>query len=159
MPVAPGPQLDLRRSLLFGVLSVAVGIGLVILLVTLAGRGDVDVNLGDDRFEVGDATEFAAKIANDRGPRLYPSLDGNRPIFLQHLGDDPLTGWSAIDARSPTDPATCGLTWDTDRQLFVDDCGGGTTYPPDGEGLLQYRVEVDAAEKVVVDLRGEPGAP
>lgn len=136
-------------------MSVAIGIALVVLVVALAGSGDLKVSVGQDRFTVGDATEFAAKIAQDRAPRLFASLDSNRPVFLNHLGDDPLTGWYAIDARSPTEPARCALSWDTERQVFVDGCGTTATYPPDGEGLLQYTVIVEEDETVVVDLRGE----
>jgi hypothetical protein len=155
MPVAPGPQLNLRRSLFFGLLSVAIGVGLVVLVIALAGSGDLKVNIGDDQLVVGDATEFAAKIAQDRAPRILASLDGERPVFLNHIGDDPLTGWHAVDARSPTDPTTCALSWDVERQLFVDDCGSGATFPPDGKGLLTYSVIIDGDEQVVVDLRGE----
>lgn len=166
MPVSEGPTLNIRRSLIYVVGSLALGIGLLVLVVTLAGSGDVQFKLGDDVFEVGDAETFADRIAEDEAPIPFSSLSRNRPIYLQHIGDDPSTGWYAIDARSPSDPDACVLEWSIDDQEFVDACDRSATFPPDGEGLLRYGVTVDADGRVVVDLAAtgtdtgaEPAAP
>lgn len=152
MPVSEGPTLDLRRTIVYVVVSLALGVGLLFVVVTLAGSGDVQFKLGDEVFEVGDAETFAQRIADDRAPLPFSSLSRNRPIYLQHIGDDPETGWFAVDARSPSAPAECVLEWDVDAQVFVDGCDAAATFPPDGEGLLRYTVTVDADGVVVVDL-------
>ena len=152
MPVSEGPTLNIRRSLIYVVASLALGIGLLVLVVTLAGSGDVQFKLGDDVFEVGDAENFADRIADDEAPIPFSSLSRNRPIYLQHIGDDPTTGWYAIDARSPSDPDACVLEWSIADRLFVDACDRDATFPPDGDGLLRYGVTVDADDRVVIDL-------
>ena len=159
MPVSEGPTLDLRRTIIWVVVSLAAGVGLLVLIVTLAGSGEVQFKLGDDVFEVGDAETFSDRIASDEAPIPFSSLSRNRPIYLQHIGDDPLTGWFAIDARSPSDPATCVLEWDVDRQVFFDGCEAGSTFPPDGEGLLRYDVTVTDDEQVVIDLNANEPTP
>ncbi len=153
MPVSSGPQLNLTRTIVFAVVALAAGVGLLVLVVQLAGSGDVQFKIGDDVFEVGDADRFAELVDEERSPLLFSSLSRSRPIYVQHLGDDPDEGWSAIDARSPTDPDGCrtGLAWDVEAQRFRDTCGT-ETFPPDGEGLLQYGIEVDEEGQLVVDL-------
>lgn len=152
MPVSEGPTLNIRRSLIYVAASLALGVALLVLVVALAGSGDVQFKLGDDVFEVGDAETFADRIADDDAPIPFSSLSRNRPIYLQHIGDDPTTGWYAIDARSPSDPDGCVLEWAIDSQEFVDACDRDATFPADGEGLLRYGVTVDAEGRVIVDL-------
>lgn len=153
MPVSSGPQLNLPKTIAFAVLSLAAGVGLLFLIVQLAGSGDVQFKLGDDVFEVGDAERFAGVI-DDEGPILFSSLSRGRPIFVQHLGDDPTSGWFAVDARSPSDPEGCatGIEWDPADDVFVDTCDRSSTYPPDGSGLLDYDISVDPDGTLVVDL-------
>ncbi len=153
MPVSSGPQLNLPRTIAFAVVSLAAGVGLLVLVVQLVGSGDVQFKLGDDVFEVGDAARFAELIDDEQAPILFSSLSRSRPIFVQHVGDDPTRGWAAIDARSPSDPDGCrtGLEWDVDARQFRDTCGDGV-YPADGVGLLQYDIEVTEDAKLVVDL-------
>ena len=116
--------------------------------------------LGDDVFEVGNAETFADNIAEGIDGRTSPipfsSLSRNRPIYIQHLGDDPEAGWFAIDARSPSQPDTCALDWDLEAGLFVDGCDRSATFAADGDGLLRYGVAVDDDGKLIVDLNGEP---
>ena len=153
MPVSSGPQLNLPKTIAFALASLAAGVGLLFVIVQLAGSGDVQFKLGDDVFEVGDAERFADIIADD-GPIPFSSLSRSRPIYVQHLGDDPATGWFAIDARSPSDPDGCedGLLWDASAEEFVDGCDAGSSFAADGTDLLQYDIEVDADGKLVVDL-------
>lgn len=154
MPVSSGPKLNLPKTIAFAVASLAVGIGLLFLIVWVADSGDVQFKLGDDVFEVGDAANFAELIDEQQGPLLFSSLSRNRPIYVQHLGDDPAIEWYAIDARSPSDPEGCrrGLEWVIGDQEFRDTCDPASTYPADGEGLLQYDIEVNSDGKLVVDL-------
>ncbi|MFV2039200.1 MAG: hypothetical protein ACC660_03055 [Acidimicrobiales bacterium] len=159
MPVSSGPQLNLTRTLAFAVLSLAVGIGLLFLIVQLAGSGDVQFKLGDDVFEVGNAERFAERIDDDFAPVLFSSLSRSRPIYVQHVGTDPTIGWYAIDARSPSDLDGCvtGLLWDQQLSLFVDSCEPASTFSPDGLGLLQYDIDVNAAGTLIVDLNQDEG--
>ena len=154
MPISEGPQLNLQRSVGFALLSVVLGVGLLLMIVWLAGSGEVQFKLGDDVFRAGSAQARAATIAEDGAPILFPSLSRSRPMYLQHLGDDPTSGWFAIDARSPSDPAGCetGLSWNPDSALFVDSCEPSASYPSDGAGLLLYGVAVDGNEELVIDL-------
>ena len=153
MPVSSGPKLNLPKTIAFAVASLVVGLGLLFLIMQLAGSGDVRFKLGDDVFEVGDAERFA-EIIDDDGPILFSSLSRSRPIYVQHLGDEAESGWYAIDARSPSDPDGCdnGLVWAADNQVFADACDPTSTFPADGKGLLQYDIAVDADGKLVVDL-------
>ncbi len=154
MPVSSGPQLNLPRTIAFAVVSLAAGVGLLFVIVWLAGSGDVQFKLGDDVFEVGDARRFADIIDADQQPLLFTSLSRSRPIYVNHVGDDVVAGWSAFDARSPSDPEGCetGLLWEIGNQVFRDTCMPTDTYPPDGAGLLQYDATVTAEGKLIVDL-------
>ncbi len=162
MPVSSGPQLNLVRTIGFVVASLVAGIGLLFLLVQLAGSGDVQFKLGDDVFEVGDAERFAERIDDDGGiPILFSSLSQSRPIYIQHTGTDPLEGWTAFDARSPSDPDACtnGLLFDQERDLFFDSCDEASTFPSDGEGLLQYTIFVNEDGVLIVDLNQDETEP
>jgi hypothetical protein len=131
------------------------GVVLLILLVTGGGRFDPEsspLRPADPEFNAGSAEARAATIERDGVPLLFPDpAGGDRPIWLNHLGEDPEEGWVAFDARVGSD---CLVEWDAGAEGFVD-CRGDR-YPPDGEGLRQYDVRVDEGE-VVVDL--QPDAP
>ena len=64
---------------------------------------------------------------------------------MQHLGDDPNTGWTAFDAAI----GSCVLTWDRQAQIFTD-CNGHR-YASDGGDLHHYPVTV-TNDEVIVDL-------
>ena len=132
--------------------SLVFGVGLLFAIVKLSGSGEIQFKLGDDVFEVGNAEVFAEKIRSDRSPIAWASLSGSRPIYVQHIGEDPLMGWFAIDARSPSDLVSCSLQWDIDRQIFVDECSETNTYPANGEGLTRFDVIVNVAGIVQIDL-------
>lgn len=145
-------------------LALALGgilLGLVVLVVVfvvalpgLTEEGTVEVKLGTDTFTVGQARPKAESIAAD-GPFLFSDVaNGQRDIYVQHVGDDPLTGWSAFDARLPGAPRDCSLRWEQGASQFVDPCSGQTV-PADGAGLTHYPVEVTADEAVVVDFNAE----
>lgn len=123
-------------------------------LIRVASGGEL--RLGDDRFNRFDAEDAAEAIAKD-GPLLFSDVSGrgqNRPIFVNHVGDDPTTGWYVFDARAPEAPADCFLEWDEEDERFrsVDECHPGT-FPPDGEGLRQYEWTVTEEGVLDIDLR------
>jgi hypothetical protein len=126
------------------------GVVLLILLVTGGGRFSREsspLRPVDPEFNAGDAEARAAAIERDGVPLLFPDpAGGERPIWLNHLGDDPEEGWVAFDAQVG---AGCLVDWEADTEEFVD-CNGDR-YPPDGEGLPQYDVRVEDGE-VIVDL-------
>ncbi len=140
------------------------GIFLIVLGICIAGAvlaiasndPDVEVNLGDDEFELEDVDGAAERIAED-GPDIFPDpTGGNRPIMVNHLGDDPETGWVAVLAIAP-DTESCIVQWDADDEVFRD-CEGDT-YPPDGEGLEQFPTRVEG-DSLYVDLgRGPSNDP
>ena len=153
MPIGEPTKLNLPRTIFFVVISLGVGIALLFAVIKLAGDGDIQIKLGVDIFDVGDAEQRAERIRNDKAPLLFPSLNGvSRPIYVQHLGDDYLDDWFAIDARSPSEPEKCNLGWDSALQLFFDECDADTTYPPSGEGLVRYAVTINEDESLRVDL-------
>jgi hypothetical protein len=132
---------DPRRSTIIGVVGLLFGAGLIILgLFALSGRSSdrkkTEQLSPAKEFAVDNATQKAASVARD-GPLLFQDpADFQRPIFLQHQGDDPATGWIAFDAVA----AGCrqSLSWQPSRKVFVDPCsqrevdatGGDQTHYP-----------------------------
>ena len=149
------------------VLAVAtVGIALALVsafgVAVMANRGSVDVRLGDETFAGYSAEDAAERIAED-GPILYPdAAGGDRDIILQHLGDEPESGWLAFAARPAGAPRECTLQWEDGPGEFrlLDEDGevrgacDGSSYPADGAGLPQYPVTVRDGE-LDVDLNAE----
>lgn len=136
-------------------IATVVGLGLSALLVwsvvKFASQNPEKANLGDPVFNVGIANRLSEEI-DDRGPFLFQdplSLGRGRNLYIQHLGDDPDTGWSAIEARLPDDEA-CAVIWDRERETFVD-CRK-ELHAPDGDGLVTYPGVVENGQ-VRVDLR------
>lgn len=121
-------------------------------IASLAGSGDIDLNLGDEIFEVGKVERLSKAIAED-GPILIPDASPNRTrdIYLQHLGTDPKRGWLAFSARANGAPRECHLQWDTASEDFVDPCTGDR-YPANGKGLTGYVTRIREA-RLYVDLR------
>jgi hypothetical protein len=129
---------------------VVVALLLGLLLLRLARGGDVEVRLGSDTFDAGRANRIAAEVA-DRGPALYSDVaGGSRDVIVNHLGDDPATGWVAFSAREPGAPRDCYVEWQPETSQFVDRCSG-RSYPSDGAGLEQFPVSVVDGD-VIVDI-------
>lgn len=147
------------RSLALALGGVLIGIVVlvvvfVVALPSLTEEGQIEVKLGAETFTVGQARPKAESIAID-GPFLFSDVaNGQRDIYVQHLGDDPLTGWSAFDARLPGTGRDCSLRWEREPGQFVDPCTGQVV-PADGAGLVRYPVEVTADETVVVDFNAD----
>ena len=101
-----------RRAVVVGAAGVAVGLALIAAVVWLAGSsGQVEVRLGDRDFRDLDAARISAEIA-ERGPVLFSDVaGGSRDIILQHLGDDPESGWLAFEARRSGQDRRCFFQW------------------------------------------------
>lgn len=151
MPVAQSRG-HAGRALLVAGVGVAVAIGLAFAVAVLASRGEVDIQLGDDRFDAGQVESIAARIERDGDlPVLYPDLVGrDRNLFVQHLDDNPRRGWVAFGAFDPDDPS-CAISLDRDARVLVNDCDESVTYPLDGTGLRFYPTTVDG-NRLYVDI-------
>ncbi len=100
---------------------------------------------------MGSATRLAREV-EQRGPFLFKDpLNREREVFVQHLGQDPNTGWSAVRAYASRETVECLLRWEPDPGRFVDPCTS-QSYPADGAGLTTYPAEVRKGV-VSVDLR------
>lgn len=146
MPVAKS---DTRRATIVGVVGVIVGTALivVVLFANNSGGGDsTRTTPSKTRFTVGSAENLANRINQDHTPLFFnDTATGSRPIVVQHLGNDPKTGWIAFDAAT----GNCTLTWHRESQDFTD-CNGKRV-PADGDDLHHYPVIVENGD-VVVDL-------
>lgn len=152
------------RAVAVALVGVALALGTAFGVATLASRGDVQVRLGDDRFEVGDAENLARIIAEDDQPVLFPDpANFSRSIYVDHQGDDPATGWIALSAFVPAQPR-CTLTYEPDVGMFTigdeqpASCDRDTTYPRSGAGLRVYATEV-VDGTLTVDLQDQANAP
>jgi hypothetical protein len=123
--VVPVARSDNRRSTIVGVVGLLFGAALMVVgLIALSTRGSESKRTERltpaKEFRVADAKGKAAEVAKE-GPLLLPDpATFNRPIFLQHVGDDANQGWSAFDAVAPG--CRNSLTWQADRKMFVDPC-------------------------------------
>ena len=119
MPVAPRRQRN-PRTLVLGVAGLVLGLVLLIVVFVVAvpsltESGKVKVKLGSDTFDAGSTTKRAESIRRD-GPLLFSDPAGGRhDIYLQHLGDDDATGWSAFEARKTGTSRDCTLQWNRRR--------------------------------------------
>jgi hypothetical protein len=151
MPVAKS---DPRRATIVGIVGVVVGtvmIVLVLLANSLGGDDKVRSSSSHSAFDVGPAKTRAETINRDQTPLLFQDpVQFERPIFVQHLGDDPNTGWTAFDAAN----GNCVLTWHRESQDFTD-CND-RRIPKDGGDMHHYPVKVENGD-VIVDLN--PDAP
>lgn len=149
MPVAQSRG-HAGKALLVAGIGVAVALGLAFAMAVLVNRGDVRLNLGDDRFEAGEVASIARRIERDGGlPVLYPDLVGrDRHIFVQHLADDANEGWVAFSAFDPEEPA-CRIELDRDARQLVNACDPAETYRLDGRGLRYYPTTVEGGELFV----------
>ena len=151
MPVAQSQGHAGKALAVAGVAIVLIGV--VALFVALAAsRGDVEIRLGDERFNAGQTDRLAEVIDDDGGlPFLYQDLVGSdRHLFVQHVGDDEEKGWIAFGAFDPDDPS-CAVHIDREAKVLVNGCDESVTYPLDGEGLKHYPVSVEDG-RIYVDV-------
>jgi hypothetical protein len=151
MPVAQSRG-HAGKALVIAAVSVVLLLGLAFAVANLASRGDVKINLGDDRFDAGKVDNIAKAIDKGHGlPILYGDLVGrDRPLYVQHKGTDPKAGWTAFGAFDPDRPS-CTVGIDRARLVLVDSCNRSRTYPKDGTGLRHYPVVVEG-DRLKVDL-------
>jgi hypothetical protein len=151
MPVAQSRG-HAGKALAVAGVGVAVALGLAFLVAQAASRGDIDVRLGDDRFDAGQVESIADRIEEDDGlPVLYPDLVGrDRNLYVQHTEESPRRGWVAFGAFDPDDP-DCAVTLDRAAKVLVNACDEGTTYPLDGRGLRYYPVDIEG-NRLLVDI-------
>lgn len=147
------------RAVLVAIVGVAVALGTAFGVATLASRGDVEVRLGDDRFNAGSAEDRLARIQADGAPIGFGDpATFDRPIWVDNLGDDPEEGWFTVLGVLPTDPG-CGVQWSRDDEVYVADCDG-STFPRSGEGLRYLPTSVTDDGDLVIDLfDGDDVAP
>lgn len=151
MPVAKGPSFDIRSAVILGGIAVVAAIVIGAIAIELGTRSNTLV-LGDTNFGSINADNMAAEI-EENGPILWPDIaSGSRDIWLQHLGDDPGSGWVAFDARPPGTARDCAVQWSISDRTFTDPCSG-TVYPADGEGLPPIPVYIDG-RTLVIDING-----
>ena len=148
------------RALAVAVVGVVIALGTAFFVATLASRGDVQVRLGDDRFDAGRTENLARIIDEDGQPILFPDpANFARSIYVDHQGDDPATGWISLSAFVPDQPE-CTLTFDPEAERFaIDDeqppsCDRDTTYPRSGAGLRVYASEV-VDGRLTIDLQDQ----
>lgn len=131
--------------------ALAVAAALMWSVVRFAAENPEEANLGDTVFQLGRAERLASEI-DEGGPFLFQdplSTGRGRNVYIHHVGDDPGTGWLAVEARLPGEPA-CAVRWDRSTATFTD-CHGGR-HPVDGAGLTTYTATVEDGQ-VSVDLR------
>jgi hypothetical protein len=147
---------------ILAIVGITVGIALVLLLFVVAipsltESGTVEVKLGSETYDAGQADSRASNIASG-GPLLFSDVSGGkRDIYLQHIGDDPATGWFAFDARRPGQSRSCTLEWQPGSADFRDPCDG-TIVAADGTGLTDYPVTITDGGKVIVNLNPDSAA-
>lgn len=144
------------RQLVFLFVATILGIVAMVFLVTrtadLAQSGDVQLNIGDQVFAPGNVDRLADDIERQNTPLLFADpAGGDRDIFLQHIGDEPTTGWFAFAVRPPEAPRDCFIQWQAADALFTYTCDD-RTFPADGEGLFQYPVVVASNGEITIDL-------
>ncbi len=140
------------KALAIASVSVVLILVVTFFVAQAANRGDVKINLGDDRFDAGNTEEIASRIEREDGlPALYADLvNRDRPIFVQHTGDAPDEGWVSFGAFDPDRP-TCLVEIDREAKTLVNACDRDVTYPLDGEGLRFYPTTVEDGH-VIVDI-------
>ena len=156
-PVEKRGSRSTTTAVLVALAGVVAGLGLMLFMINLASRGGetVEVRLGDDRFDAGfaDGPQGRAAAVAEGGPILFADVaGGDRDLILQHLGDDPLSGWYAFAAAAPGKPRDCFVQWQADEQVF-EDCDGDE-YPADGEGLTTYVVAVEDG-RLLIDINAD----
>jgi hypothetical protein len=130
---------------------VAIVAAVVFFLTAVAENGKVQVRLGDDRFDAGRAEQMAEEV-REGGPFTYSDVAGRqRDIVVNHLAQDPAAGWVAFEVRRPGDPRDCQVKWQPDAGHFSYTCDASLTFPPNGEGLEQFPVEI-VSGRILVDL-------
>jgi len=140
------------KALAIASVSVVLILVVTFFVAQAANRGDVKINLGDERFNAGQSERLAREIDDGGGlPFLYQDLVGrDRNLFVNHLGDDADAGWVAFGAFDPDDPS-CAVQLDREAKVLVSACDAHVTFPLGGRGLRFYPTTVEDG-RVYVDI-------
>ncbi|MFW2383177.1 MAG: hypothetical protein ACN4GZ_15605 [Acidimicrobiales bacterium] len=161
MPVAPNRKNPGSQAAVIAIAGVLGAIAIGFLLLRIAGQandGELQLDLGDDKFFVGDAEDLASKIDDEDvfggDPLLISGLGNDRDVYVQHIGDNPFSGWLVFAVRPDDATRDCFVVWDREASEFV----GNAVCPElafgeDGTGLRQYPVEIIDGQ-VVATLSG-----
>lgn len=175
MPVEQRSGSSQIRAVTFGLVALIVALSGLWAFVAWAGRGDgpVQLRLGDDVFNAGQAERLSAQVASE-GPLLFSDVSGRgqvQPIYVAHFGDDPRLQWSPVSAVAPGASEGCFLVWSAERNLYeeranVDGAGrqvgelcrdvtwsADGSSGSDGSALEVFPWRVDAEGNLVIDLR------
>jgi hypothetical protein len=169
MPVErrSGKQQLLAISLGVGAVLIAIGIAWGMLALAGGNETATQLRLGDDVFDAGNAVRLSGQI-NAQGPLLFSDVSGRgqqRPIAVNHFGDDPAIRWVAFDAAAPGAEENCFLVWSSKLEVFEERSAVSgaqreqgqicrdITVPANGEGLDQYAWKVDKEGNLTIDLR------
>lgn len=146
-------------AVLVAFVGVAAALGIAYGVAALASNSDVEVNLGDERFDAGSTESLSSAIREDGEPILFPDpANFSRAIYIDHSGDDPDTGWTAFSAFLPDRP-DCTVLFDRGADAFstTEDCEEQATFPRSGAGLRQFPTDV-VDGNLFVDLQ-RTGSP
>ncbi len=156
MPDSPPGRPRRRTALLLTmILAVLTAVLLIVFVLRLSRKPGAKVNLGDQEFDLGKDTVFAAQVAK-HGPLIFAPLRGSITLYVQHLGADPAKGWLAFGAHDPGQPPNCNVAWRPATHDFADSCDRAV-YPADGTGLDQYATRVEPSGQVIINLRQSIG--
>lgn len=150
MPIAPSRKNPFNQAAAIAVAGIlgAVAIGFLVLRIAdQAADGQLDLNIGDDKFFIGEYEALADKIDDEDvfggDPLLISGLGNDRDVYVQHIGDVPRDGWLVFAVRPDDAARECFVLWDRDASEFVgNDACPDLRFPEDGEGLRQYPVEI-----------------
>lgn len=143
------------RQIVFLIISTVLGIGSMAYVFSQISSDGADADylreLGSSIFVVGPSDVIADEII-ESGPWLLGDPSGNsRDVWIQHIGDDDSTGWTAFSVRPVDATRDCSTTWEPAGEQFLDSCDG-TTYPATGDGLTQYDLSLDGNGVLLLDL-------
>ena len=126
---------------------------LALLVAQAASRGDVEVRLGDDRFEVGDADDLRrARSPTTTACRCCSrtSSTGTATSSCSTLGDAAREGWVAFGAFDPDDP-DCAVEIDREAGTLVNACDDRSPSRSTARGCAAYPVSVEDG-RLFIDL-------
>ncbi len=141
------------------ILAAGVVVGILIIGFALSAtllRDRDNTNLGDERFQDLRAAQILQSV-DQGGPVFFADLtDGQRDIYVTHVGDDDLSGFLAFLARHPD--TGCLVQWQPDDNRFEDLCDPENIIDPAGGGLTHFPVElVDG--RLVIDINAADREP
>lgn len=121
----------------------------------ITNNADVQTQIGDRTFVVGQVTDIARSIA-ENGPVLYPDLrdpNGIRSIVIEHVGDVPAKGWQVYYAYPADRDSNC-LVKQVERSHTFIDCEGRALAASQLQPPTDVRPIVENGTTLLIDMRG-----